>query len=161
MPIASTALPAAASAYDWSGFYLGAQVGYGFADDDGSGCLFDGAGCDTFTDPGAEFLVESSGDDDGILAGGHLGMDRQFGSFLLGGLVEGNWVDFGGGDFTALYDPDIEEAGAVLITDADLPGADAFEIAGIAGTAPHHAGRDRRGSGGHRPPLRHQRLDRD
>ena len=133
-PVVPTALPAAASGFDWSGFYLGAQVGYGFADGDGSGCPFDDAGCDVFTDPGAEFFVDSSSDDDGVLAGGHLGVDAQLGSFVLGALVEGNWVDFGSRDFTALYDPDIEEAGALLVTDADLPGADAFEIAGIAGT---------------------------
>ena len=61
---------------NWTGFYLGASVGYGFGDLSVTG----GSGSFDF-------------DDDGTFASLHLGYDWQFGNFVAG--LEGEW---GAGD---------------------------------------------------------------
>ncbi len=58
-------------AYNWSGFYIGAHGGWGF----GGGGFTDGA-----------------------VIGGQIGVNWQFGSFVLGAEADGSWVDFGAVD---------------------------------------------------------------
>ncbi len=71
------AMPAA---YDWSGFYIGGQVGYA-----GSDANY------TFTQPNRH--ESFSFDPSSIIGGGHAGLQGQWGSWVLG--VEGayNYVD--------------------------------------------------------------------
>ena len=58
-------------AYNWSGFYIGAHGGYGF----GGGAF-----------------------DDGPVIGGQLGVNWQFGSFVLGAEGDGSFADLGASD---------------------------------------------------------------
>lgn len=55
-------------AYNWSGFYIGAHGGWGFADGDF---------------------------EDGFIVGGHLGVNWQFNNFVLGAEGDGSFVDWG------------------------------------------------------------------
>jgi outer membrane immunogenic protein len=56
-------------AFNWSGFYFGGHGGYGF----GSGAFTDGA-----------------------IAGGQIGVNWQFDSFVVGAEGDGSWVDWTG-----------------------------------------------------------------
>jgi outer membrane immunogenic protein len=98
----------------WTGFYIGGHLGYGFqSSDDDETVLFDknldgtfgdtvntSAGADAFS-PGfcGGAAVDGTaasgckGDKDGIDAGARLGYDWQFGSFVIGGLLEASYVD--------------------------------------------------------------------
>jgi len=62
--------------HEWTGAYGGFQLGYGDLDGDGG-----------------------LGDDEGVLGGGHLGYQRDFGRWVLGGEVDGDFtdIDLGGG----------------------------------------------------------------
>jgi len=91
---------AAVPLFTWTGFYVGAQVGYGFSDNGDDNPFFNGTntfvGADGFT-----YRVDNNGffnddDEDGFLLGAHAGYNVQFGSFVVG--VEGDieWADIGG-----------------------------------------------------------------
>lgn len=71
--------------YDWSGFYIGAQGGWKFGEDD-----YEVGGA-----PGDE-----SFDVDGPMVGGHLGLNWQTGIWVFGLEGDGEWADVDG-DFTA------------------------------------------------------------
>jgi outer membrane immunogenic protein len=129
------AMPVAAP-YSWTGFYLGAQVGYAFRNGDDDEC-FDGEAdsfldkggapgtptivdveCDDFDDLtlpanaplGDGFLESDSEDEDGgILAGLHIGADYQMGNFVIGALLEGNWIDGDGSETSGSFDEDLYE----------------------------------------------------
>lgn len=58
-------------AYNWSGFYIGLHAGYAWADDDG------------------------------IVAGGQLGYNAMFGSFLVGLEADAGWADLDEADSLA------------------------------------------------------------
>ena len=62
------------AAYNWSGFYVGGHLGYGWGRGDLS---------DVITG------VSTSADTDGFLAGGQIGFNWQTGAFVFG--VEGDW----------------------------------------------------------------------
>ncbi len=96
--IASTALSGAALAadiveptsYDWTGFYVGGHVGYGWIDLEGK---YTG-------DPGEDFIADGGGefdlDDNGFLFGAQIGFNWQIDNIVLG--IEGdisrvNWKD--------------------------------------------------------------------
>jgi outer membrane immunogenic protein len=70
MPV--KAPPYIAPVYLWSGFYIGANLGYGWGDGSGTVTLPSGA-----TGP-------ISGNSDGILGGGQMGYNWQFGSVVFG-----------------------------------------------------------------------------
>jgi outer membrane immunogenic protein len=81
--------------FTWTGFYLGAQLGYGWADNENNDFLPEAF---VFTPAGT--LVPftggfNRGDSDGFLAGVHAGYNFQFGQFVLGveGDVEGVFAD--------------------------------------------------------------------
>ena len=76
-------VPAAVVIYDWTGFYIGAQGGWKFGEDD-----YEVTGADT------------SFDVDGPMVGGHLGANWQSGYFVFGLEGDGEWADVDG-DFTA------------------------------------------------------------
>jgi outer membrane immunogenic protein len=72
---------AVAPIYNWTGFYIGAHVGYGWADKEWT---FIGSGLSTSHQP------------DGFLGGGQIGFNWQTGALVLG--VEGqlSWADLDG-----------------------------------------------------------------
>jgi outer membrane immunogenic protein len=81
--------------FTWTGFYVGAQVGYSWGNDDALGLL----NGDVVTVGGVPFVVSGVGggdDSDGFVLGGHVGYNVQFGSFVVG--VEGDleYADLGG-----------------------------------------------------------------
>lgn len=88
-------------AYSWTGFYVGAHGGYAFGDDDDNILVFDtdldGDFDDIVIDPvggGDAFAPGFESDfDDGIDVGIRAGYDWQFGSFLLGGVVDLSYVN--------------------------------------------------------------------
>ncbi len=74
-PVAAAPAPVVvAPGRDWTGFYAGAQLGYGWGDVD--------------TDNGVEY-----GDVEGALGGLHVGFDRDFGQFVLGAEASYNAAD--------------------------------------------------------------------
>jgi outer membrane immunogenic protein len=79
--------------YDWTGFYVGAHVGYGEAQVDG------------------EHEGEAFGlDPNGILGGVHAGFNWQLGSFVIGTEGDFSWGNWD--DSAALTGPDAESASA-------------------------------------------------
>jgi outer membrane immunogenic protein len=68
--------------YDWSGVYVGAQAGYGWAD--------------VAIDDGFGFTPEIEAD--GFFAGGLVGAQWQWNQFVLGLEGELNWSDVGGSE---------------------------------------------------------------
>lgn len=73
------------SVYDWSGFYLGAQIGWGWADQH-------------ITDPtGLDGTVALKGE----FFGPFLGVQKQWNNYVVGLEVEANWSDVDGQDSLA------------------------------------------------------------
>src|ERR1700737_5293200 len=75
---------------NWTGFYIGAHVGYGWNDLKWSDTDpdIDGEG------PGPEILVEQSAD--GVIAGGTIGYNYQFGRhFVIGAEGDFSWSNVG------------------------------------------------------------------
>jgi outer membrane immunogenic protein len=74
-----------ASIYDWSGFYLGANAGYGTE-----------RSCWDFTNAGAFVAAEGCHNAGGAIAGGQLGYRLQSGSFVYGLEAQGDWANLSG-----------------------------------------------------------------
>jgi outer membrane immunogenic protein len=76
--------PAALPAFSWTGYYVGANIGWGSVDDDGApfcvnpAGVLDGPGCVTNNVPGAQ----TNGD--GIVFGGQAGYNWQAGNWVFG-----------------------------------------------------------------------------
>lgn len=75
MPVKAR-MPAAVSVYNWTGLYVGADLGAGWGKKDWDN-LLGGAGSVISHNP------------NGVLAGGQLGYNYQMGAFVLG--IEGQW----------------------------------------------------------------------
>lgn len=73
------------AAYDWTGFYLGAHVGYGEANFDG--CVDCGEDADSDME-GSELDLSD------VVGGGHLGYNFQMDSLVLGIEADFTWVGF-------------------------------------------------------------------
>lgn len=77
------------SSVDWTGFYVGAQGGYGFGS---TGTLV----IDPFTPalqgafPAGDFFGDFN---NGFVGGLHVGYDMQFGRFVVGGVFDVNYAD--------------------------------------------------------------------
>ena len=89
--------------FTWTGFYIGAQVGYAWGDDD------DAFPAGAFTrnaagGVGAPFEGGFGGDNDSFLAGVHAGYNYQIGSLVVGieGDVEGLFGDDDDDDFNGV-----------------------------------------------------------
>jgi outer membrane immunogenic protein len=69
------------TAFDWTGFYIGGNVGYAWGDSEAHG-LYDGGG-----------IENGDFDPDGVIAGGQLGYNWQMDSWLLGAEADIQWSD--------------------------------------------------------------------
>jgi outer membrane immunogenic protein len=90
---------AAVPIFTWTGFYVGAQVGYAFSDSDDNNLFATTTG--PFTVNGDVFEVVNTGlfddeDEDGFTVGGHVGYNFQFGSVVVGAEGDIEWADLGG-----------------------------------------------------------------
>jgi outer membrane immunogenic protein len=78
--------PMIAVVYDWSGFYIGANGGWGSSHN-----------CWDFTTPGGAFLgAEGCHDATGGVAGGQIGYRWQSSAWVFGLEAQGNWADLRG-----------------------------------------------------------------
>ena len=89
MPVKAPPAPAAA-AYNWSGFYIGVQTGYGWTN------ILD-------TENAPLFSEFASGKPPGWLAGGHAGYNLQLNALVLG--IE---ADIEGANIKTSYDPSLQ-----------------------------------------------------
>lgn len=76
--VSGAATAQAQGAYNWSGLYLGGSVGGAWNDVDLTSVTAAGAATDRI--PGDSFSTEL----DGYIAGGHVGLQHQFGNWLIG-----------------------------------------------------------------------------
>jgi outer membrane immunogenic protein len=83
--------PMIAAVYDWSGFYIGANGGWGSSHNS--------------WDSVAPFLVGSEGSHDatGGTVGGQVGYRWQAGTWVFGVEAQGNWADFKGSNASTLF----------------------------------------------------------
>jgi outer membrane immunogenic protein len=81
MPVKAPAVVAVVDVHNWTGFYVGAHIGYGWSDK--TWCDFDAGGCDRRV-PGNDF---ANVDPSGLLGGAQAGFNWQAGQFVFG--VEG------------------------------------------------------------------------
>jgi outer membrane immunogenic protein len=97
-PVEAPAIVAPVPEFAWTGFYVGVQGGYAFGNDEDDELEFDTDGDGDFDDTvfvgGADAFPDfESESDNGFTAGVKLGYDQQFGSFVLGGVVDLNYLD--------------------------------------------------------------------
>jgi len=79
--------------YDWSGFYIGANGGWGSS-----------RKCWDFVTPGGAFIgAEGCHDATGGTAGGQIGYRWQASSWVFGLEAQGNWADFRGSNVSLLF----------------------------------------------------------
>src|ERR1700736_874968 len=93
----SVVQPAVEQECNWTGFYVGVHVGYGWGDlkwTDTDTNTFSFEGTDPPDLSGPTVLVEGSAG--GVIAGGQIGYNRQFGHFVIG--AEGEFSYFGASD---------------------------------------------------------------
>jgi outer membrane immunogenic protein len=82
-----------AAVYDWSGFYIGANGGWGSSHK-----------CWDFTTPAGTFVSpEGCHDATGGIAGGQVGYRWQASSFVFGLEAQGNWADLRGSNVSLLF----------------------------------------------------------
>jgi outer membrane immunogenic protein len=85
--------PPVALVYDWSGFYIGANGGWGSSHK-----------CWDFTTPGGTFVAaEGCHDATGGTAGGQIGYRWQAGTWVFGVEAQGNWADFKGSNASLAF----------------------------------------------------------
>ncbi len=99
---------APAPAYDWSGIYIGAHVGGGWATNDLSDPSI---GLVAVALPG--FPVVQTTDSSGILGGVQAGWNYQFGRFVLGTEFDFSWADVNGTS-TSTFAPGFAGAGSSI-----------------------------------------------
>jgi len=85
--------PLIAATYDWSGFYVGANGGWGSS----RKCW------DNLTGAGVFFANEGCHNATGGVAGGQIGYRWQSGQWVFGVEGQGNWADFSGDNTSALF----------------------------------------------------------
>jgi outer membrane immunogenic protein len=86
--------PPMTPAYNWSGCYIGGQVGYGWVRDKNSETV-------TATGAASVFSPTDTADPSGLKVGGMLGCNWQWsGPFVVGLEGDGEWADINGGSVT-------------------------------------------------------------
>ena len=73
----------------WNGVYAGVHTGGGFGNSDWKSATGALGEVSSFEFPG-------SGTMDGMIAGGQIGFNRQFGSLVVGGEIDASWANLGG-----------------------------------------------------------------
>lgn len=92
---------AAAPVFTWSGFYVGVNAGYGWADENNeTSVAVPGEAIGVGSVPG--ILTFNDDDGDGFVGGGQIGYNFQTGAFVFGVEADIQWADLGGGG-TAAY----------------------------------------------------------
>jgi outer membrane immunogenic protein len=87
--------PVQAVVYDWTGFYIGGNAGWGNSNNKWNALGANGA-----------FLGnEGSNNADGGFVGGQLGYRWQAGTWVFGVEAQGDWADFRGSNVSALFAP--------------------------------------------------------
>ncbi|MGE5157285.1 MAG: outer membrane protein [Gemmatimonas sp.] len=86
-----------AAVYDWTGFYIGANGGWGSSHNSWD------LGANTL---GALPGPEGSHDATGGTVGGQIGYRWQMGQFVFGVEGQGNWADFSGSNVSLVFAPD-------------------------------------------------------
>lgn len=83
--------------FTWTGFYIGANAGYGFADDNTTrsisfpaGSIVNSAGTN-----GVVTLGGNGNNRDGFIGGGQIGYNYQIGSIVIGLETDAQYIDFG------------------------------------------------------------------
>src|ERR1700730_17863392 len=102
--------PVAPPVYDWSGFYIGANGGWGTSRkcwDLVSNAFTPGGVVTTFPTPVAEGCHDASGG----TAGGQIGYRWQASSWVFGLEAQGNWADFKGSNRSLAFAPPLFMAG--------------------------------------------------
>src|SRR5437879_4586733 len=85
--------PMVAAIYDWSGFYVGANGGWGSSHK-----------CWDFVSPGVGTLVaEGCHNATGGVAGGQIGYRQQTGAWVWGFEAQGDWADLNGSNTSLLF----------------------------------------------------------
>jgi outer membrane immunogenic protein len=87
--------PMVAAIYDWSGFYIGANAGYGSSRKE----------WDSMTTGGAFVAEEGSHDATGAVAGGQIGYRWQASSWVFGLEGQGDWAGLRGSNASLLFGP--------------------------------------------------------
>jgi outer membrane immunogenic protein len=82
LPVYSKA-PAVAAVYDWSGFYIGTNLGYSWGRASTNGTAIGTQATPPVVTP-VSGLLSGRADVNGFIGGGQLGYNRQFGSWLAG-----------------------------------------------------------------------------
>lgn len=88
--------PIVAAAYDWSGFYVGANAGYG-----SSRKCYDDAGVSALLLPVP--IHDACGNSTGGLVGGQIGYNWQAGSWVFGLEAQGDWANLSGSVASTLF----------------------------------------------------------
>jgi outer membrane immunogenic protein len=92
-PYTKAPAPMVAAMYDWSGFYLGVNGGYGWS-----------RKCWDFTTPAGAFVAaEGCHDADGGTVGGQIGYRWQASQWVFGLEAQGNWADFQGSNVSLAF----------------------------------------------------------
>ena len=125
MPVKARPMPAVVAMYDWSGIYIGGNVGYSWGRSETDVSYFTSPAGVPITPP-AGSLTSARTNLDGWLAGGQIGANWQFGQWLVGVEADAQWSgQRGSSNFLCA---------ATLIGGACLPGL-TFLPAGVTGTA--------------------------
>src|SRR6187401_2732151 len=88
------AAPMVAAVYDWSGFYIGANGGWGSS-----------RNCWDFLPAGGGAISDGCHDASGGTIGGQIGYRWQAGAWVFGLEAQGNWADFRGSNVSLLGAP--------------------------------------------------------
>src|SRR5712672_732970 len=92
-PYSKAPVPMIAAIYDWSGFYIGANGGWGSSHK-----------CWDFVTPaGALIAAEGCHDATGGVAGGQIGYRWQSGTWVFGFEAQGDWADLKGSNRTSAF----------------------------------------------------------
>jgi outer membrane immunogenic protein len=84
--------PMIAAVYDWTGFYIGANGGYGTT-----------RNCWDFRGVGGGLASEGCHDADGGVAGGQIGFNWQSSAWVFGLEAQGDWADLRGSNVSTLF----------------------------------------------------------
>jgi outer membrane immunogenic protein len=84
--------PPMVAIYDWTGFYIGANGGWGSSHN-----------CWGFVSPAGTIAADGCSDRSGGLIGGQLGYRWQAGQFVFGLEAQGDWANFNGSRVSTLF----------------------------------------------------------